>query len=51
VIQLRTQDVFPSALESLLVKLLGEYEAQLEAGALLVAEPARHRVRILPLKP
>ena len=50
-IQLRTQDIMPAAMENLLVGILRKYEAQLDAGALVVVDPARSRVRVLPLSP
>jgi len=51
VIQVRTQNVTPEHLGALVVALLRRYEALLEAGALLVMDEARARVRVLPLKP
>jgi predicted nuclease of predicted toxin-antitoxin system len=50
VVQLRTQDVAPSHLETLMVSVLREYEEVLEAGALIVVDEKRRRARILPLK-
>jgi predicted nuclease of predicted toxin-antitoxin system len=49
VLQIRTQDVTPDALGSLLADSLLRHEAALLAGALVVVEPARLRVRVLPL--
>lgn len=49
VIQLRTQDVMPSAMEVLLVGVLRKYEAELTAGALVVVDESKSRVRVLPL--
>lgn len=49
VAQIRTQDVRPESLAPLLVALLRKYENELVGGALLVADQARSRVRILPL--
>jgi predicted nuclease of predicted toxin-antitoxin system len=49
VIQVRTQDITPSAVGSLVVNNLRKFQPELEKGALLVIEEARSRVRILPL--
>ncbi len=49
VIQVRTQDVTPGHLESIVVKALRQYSPLLEAGALLVVDESRSRVRVLPL--
>ena len=49
VIQVRTQDILPSAMEKLLVDVLRRYEGELNAGALIVVDEARSRVRMLPL--
>lgn len=49
VIQVRTQDVLPAALEALVASLLRAHEGALAAGALVVLDEARSRVRILPL--
>ncbi len=50
VIQVRTQDVMPAHLEPVVVAALQQYEAELQAGALLIVHEGRLRVRILPLK-
>jgi predicted nuclease of predicted toxin-antitoxin system len=49
VIQVRTQDVLPAHLEAVLVGILKEYETLIEAGALVVVDEDRSRVRVLPL--
>ena len=49
VAQIRTQDVRPESLASLLILVLRRYENELEEGALLIADRSRSRVRILPL--
>ncbi len=49
VIQVRTQDVMPAALEAAIASLLRSYEGALAAGALIVVDEARLRVRVLPL--
>ena len=51
VIQLRTQDVSPNHLESILIRVLQTHQKALEAGALIVVDEARSRVRTLPLFP
>jgi predicted nuclease of predicted toxin-antitoxin system len=51
VIQARTQDVTPASLAPLLDRLLRQFQAELEAGALIVFDVATTRVRILPLLP
>jgi predicted nuclease of predicted toxin-antitoxin system len=50
VIQVRTQDVAPAAISRLVIKVLHQFQSELEAGALVVVDEARARVRILPLK-
>lgn len=50
VIQVRTQDVTPAAIGSIVLASLRQFSGELERGALLVVEESRHRVRILPLK-
>lgn len=49
VVQVRTQDVRPQSLSPLLVPLLKQYQTELEAGALLIVDEARSRIRLLPL--
>jgi predicted nuclease of predicted toxin-antitoxin system len=49
VIQVRTQDVTPSHLAKAVIEVLQDNEALLEAGALIVLDEGRSRVRILPL--
>ena len=50
VIQVRTQDVTPAHLETVLVAALRTHQPVLEDGALVSVDEARSRVRILPLK-
>jgi predicted nuclease of predicted toxin-antitoxin system len=50
VIQVRTQDVTPSAIGSIVLTALRQFQNELERGALLVVEESSRRVRILPLK-
>ncbi len=49
VIQVRSQNVLPEFLGTLVVEAVRRFEAELEAGALVVVEPGRSRVRVLPL--
>lgn len=50
VIQVRAQDILPAHLANTVIAVLREYAALLEAGALLVIDEGRARVRILPLQ-
>ena len=49
VFQVRTEDVSPSALCGRVVSLMQRFEAELDAGALLVVDEFRERIRLLPL--
>lgn len=49
VIQVRTQDVAPAHLSGMVIAALRNYAPQLEAGALIVLDEGKSRVRILPL--
>lgn len=49
VIQVRGQRVLPEHMGPLVLAALARYETELSAGALVVVEEARSRVRILPL--
>ena len=49
VIQVRTQDVTPQAIGSLVADTLRRFEKELERGALIVIDEVRARVRVLPL--
>lgn len=49
VIQVRTQDVSPAHLETMIVTALRQHETQLATGALIVLDETKARVRILPL--
>jgi len=49
VVQVRTQDVSPDHLCSLLVSVLDAHREVLESGALLTIDEASSRVRILPI--
>ena len=49
VIQVRGQRVLPELVGVLLLAALKQYEPELSAGALVVVEQAKSRVRVLPL--
>jgi len=49
VIQIRAQRVLPDQIGEMVLAALRQYEQELSAGALVVVEPAKSRVRILPL--
>lgn len=51
VIQVRTRDLLAQALQDTVVSAIRQCEQQLIAGALVVIEPARARIRLLPLQP
>lgn len=51
VIQVRTQDVTPAHLSSMLLAALRSYASQLASGALIILDEGKSRVRILPLAP
>jgi predicted nuclease of predicted toxin-antitoxin system len=50
VIQVRTQDVTPTAIGKLVIGALRQLQPELEKGALIVLDEATVRARILPLK-
>ena len=49
VIQVRGQQVLPEHMSPVVLAAIKRYEAELSAGALVVVEQAKSRVRILPL--
>ena len=51
VIQIRTEDVRPDVLVGRVASTLVQLAQSLTDGALVTIEPARERVRILPLRP
>jgi len=51
VIQVRTQDVFPEAIEAVVVKVLTDYRDALQRGAIISVDQVLARVRILPIQP
>jgi predicted nuclease of predicted toxin-antitoxin system len=50
VIQVRTPNSRPEGMQSVLIATLRQYQDELLAGALIVVEPARSRVRRLPIR-
>ncbi|HXG68219.1 MAG TPA: DUF5615 family PIN-like protein [Blastocatellia bacterium] len=50
VIQVRTQDVTPAHLETMVVAALQQFDSLLEAGALIILDEGKSRARILPLE-
>lgn len=50
VIQVRSQDVFPETLGTRVVATIQSHQASLTAGALMIIDDQRERVRILPLR-
>jgi len=51
VMQLRTDDVSPEVIGSLVIRALNQMSSDLEEGALLTIDPKRTRLRLLPLRP
>jgi predicted nuclease of predicted toxin-antitoxin system len=49
VVQIRAADVRPETAGPVLIEALRQMAAQLEEGALLTVDPARARMRVLPL--
>jgi predicted nuclease of predicted toxin-antitoxin system len=49
VIQVRTHDVLPEHLESILIAAIRQYEQQLEIGAIVTVDETRGKVRLLTL--
>ena len=50
VVQIRADDVSPSAIGMQVVTALRQMESELEAGALLTIDPSRTRLNLLPLQ-
>jgi len=48
VIQVRTQNILPEAIGTLVIKALRQFHNELEKGAVITIEPHQARVRILP---
>jgi predicted nuclease of predicted toxin-antitoxin system len=49
VLQVRAQDVLPDHLEGVVIAALRQHDADLAAGALVVVDESKCRVRVLPL--
>jgi predicted nuclease of predicted toxin-antitoxin system len=49
VLQVRTEDVLPSAIGDLVVRALEQHAEILQAGAIAVVDPKASRARILPI--
>jgi predicted nuclease of predicted toxin-antitoxin system len=49
VIQVRCQDVLPASNGTTVVRAIAAARPHLEAGALVTIDPARHRIRLLPI--
>lgn len=49
VFQVRTQDVMPDRIGTIVIDTIRQYEAELITGALIVLDRVRARVRLLPL--
>jgi predicted nuclease of predicted toxin-antitoxin system len=49
VLQVRSQSTLPEDISSLVVAALRKYDAELAAGALVIVEPGKSRVRVLPI--
>jgi predicted nuclease of predicted toxin-antitoxin system len=49
VLQIRSQDVLPVAIGELVLRAITATYSHLEAGALVTIDPARHRIRLLPI--
>lgn len=50
VIQVRTQDILPTSIETLIISALCQFRFELENGALVTVDRAQSRVRILPIR-
>jgi len=51
VIQIRTQNILPEGIGTLVITALKQYQRELEQGAIMTIDPQRARIRILPLTP
>lgn len=48
VVQIRADDVLPSAIGDAVVRAIRAAEAEITAGALVTVDPVRQRIRLLP---
>jgi predicted nuclease of predicted toxin-antitoxin system len=49
VIQVRTQDVLPSAIGDVVLRAIEAAREHLETGAIVTVDVARNRIRLLPI--
>ena len=49
VIQVRCQDVLPTAIGEIVLRAIHAAEMHLDHGALVTVDPNRHRIRLLPI--
>jgi predicted nuclease of predicted toxin-antitoxin system len=49
VIQVRTQDMLPSAIGEVVIRAILASQLHLEAGALVTVDAGRQRIRMLPI--
>ena len=49
VLQVRTQETFVNSIGDLVIAAIAQFQAELEAGALVSVDRQRSRVRILPI--
>lgn len=50
VVQIRAENILPEAFASQVIATLQQVADEIRRGALVTIEPARHRVRLLPLR-
>ena len=50
VIQIRTQDVLPSHLSDIVLRVLSENKSAIESGVIISVDEAGSRLRLLPLR-
>jgi len=51
VVQIRRHDVLPETIAPAILRAVAKFADELHAGALIVIDELRYRVRMLPLKP
>jgi len=51
VVQLRAENILPEVWLAQVLDALRKAEAEIDQGVLITIEPARHRIRLLPLVP
>jgi predicted nuclease of predicted toxin-antitoxin system len=49
VLQVRTQDVLPTAIGTIVLRAIASASEHLEAGAIVTVDVAQHRIRLLPI--